>query len=595
MEDIRKKISQGRFLFDGGMGTYFSSLHHTTAGGVERANIDKPILIRAIHEEYLRAGCQAIKTNTFAANRVMYEGDGDLVRRMISAGWKIASEEAGRHGAYVFADIGPVTGLEPDRTAEEYIFVADTFLDLGAENFLFETNENMAGLIEAARHIKSRRPDAYIIVSFALLPEGYTRDGVFGEDLFHEAAGAGCFDAAGFNCVIGVRQMEELLAGIDTGGFTLSVMPNAGYPVVIDNRTYYDSDPEFFGEGLARLAASGASIVGGCCGTTPKHLAAARKALGVDIDAGTAAPVQRGRFEAAESDFYRKLMDGEKVIAVELDPPKDSDVRGFMEGAERIRESGADIITIADCPIARARMDSSMLACIMKRDVGIEALPHLTCRDRNLNATKALLLGLSAEGIRNVLVVTGDPIPTAERDEVKTVYQFNSRKMASFITNLGKKGQTAEFGIFGALNVNALNFDVQLGLAQEKVRNGMCGLLTQPVLSEEAVGNVARAHEVLRKGMGCRLLGGIMPVVSERNARFMNSEINGMHVDDEIVERYAGLGREEAEDEAVKISRYFARKIAPYVDGFYIMTPFNRVGLVCRVIDAVREVQEECE
>ena len=229
-------------------------------------------------------------------------------------------------------------------------------------------------------------------------------------------------------------------------------------------------------------------------------------------------------------------------------------------------------------------MDSSILACKVYREEGIEALPHLTCRDRNLNATQALMLGLYAEGIRNMLLVTGDPVPTAERDEVKTVYQFNSRKFASFASSLASRMFNEDVHFFGALNVNSRNFDMQIKLAKEKINNGMRGFLTQPVLTPAAFENLKRAKEEL----DAYILGGIIPVVSEKNARFMNSEINGINVDDKVIDLYVGKERDEAEDLAVEISTEIARTIAPYVDGYYFMTPFQRTGLIRKILERIR-------
>ena len=257
-----------------------------------------------------------------------------------------------------------------------------------------------------------------------------------------------------------------------------------------------------------------------------------------------------------------------------------------MAGARELMEAGVHAITIADNPIARARMDAGMLAGRVQRSLGLEPIPHMTCRDRNLNAIKSTLLGLSAEGIHNMIVITGDPIPTAERDEVKSVYQFNSRKLTSFIKSLGERGDVAPFHVFGALNVNAKHFPSQLGLAKKKLEAGMTGFFTQPVLSERAKANLRTARDTLP---GALILGGIMPVVSERNARFMESEITGIHVEERIINAYHGLSREEAEELAVQLSLETAKEIEPYIDGYYIITPFARTALVARIVRRIME------
>ena len=280
-----------------------------------------------------------------------------------------------------------------------------------------------------------------------------------------------------------------------------------------------------------------------------------------------------------KQDVSAKFAAGERVIAVELDPPPDDDAAYFFNGVRTLRNAGADWITIADCPVGRPRADSSLLACKVKRDFGMEPLPHIACRDRNLNATKALLLGLAIEGIHHILIVTGDPVPTEKRDEVKSVFNFNSRKLARYIQSLNETLQTP-FQMFGALNVNARNFDRQLEFALEKETCGITGFLTQPVLSPEAMDNLRKARTVLHG----KILGGIFPVVSYRNACFLNNEIAGMRVSEDIIHRYEGLNREEAESLAVEISIDTAREIADFTDGLYLMTPFKRVSLVEKIL-----------
>lgn len=283
----------------------------------------------------------------------------------------------------------------------------------------------------------------------------------------------------------------------------------------------------------------------------------------------------------AESPFFAALRDGRKVIAVELDPPETGHAEKFLRGARELREAGVDAITIADNPVARARMDAAMLAARVHRELGIEPIPHMTCRDRNLNAIKSILLGLSAEGIHNMIAITGDPIPTAERDEVKSVYQFNSRKLSAFIKSLGEHGDVLPFHVFGALNINAKHFPSQIGLAKKKLEAGMTGFFTQPVLSERAKENLRTAREELGDAL---IMGGLMPVVSERNARFMESEIAGIHVEERIINAYHGLDREAAEELAVRLSLEIAHDIEPYIDGYYIITPFSRTPLVARIV-----------
>lgn len=590
---LREYINHNLLLFDGSMGTWFSRKNPMPGMSCEMAALNQPELIAEIHKEYLEAGCRAIKTDTFAANRIQFQGDEELTRQVIRAAWELASAAAAEYEAFVFADIGPIGGLSEDRSVyEEYRFVTDLFLELGAEHFLFETNSDTEGLCEIAAYIREKSPEAYIIVSFAVQADGYSRDGVPAADLFEMMKNCPAADAVGLNCVCGARHLLKLVRELDHEGITLSLMPNAGYPTVINNRTFYEGDPQYFASQLREMAAEGAAILGGCCGTTPLHIERTREALLLPTG-GSSLSLQRQKETvrrepgtmSAESLFWSKLQAGKKVLAVELDSPADADVTRFMRGAWELKGAGADIITIADCPIARARMDSSLLACKIRRELNMDALPHMTCRDRNLNATKALLFGLYAEGIRNVLLITGDPIPTAERDEVKSVYQFNSRKLAAFVTSLAEQSLPTPFHLFGALNVNARNFDVQIRLAKEKIEKGMVGFLTQPVLTEQAFENLQRAREEL----DAYLLGGVIPVVSARNARFMDSEINGINVDPKITELYEGKDRAESERLATEISVEIMHRISLYTDGYYLMTPFGRTGLIARILDEFRK------
>ena len=585
MIDVRAHLARKPLLFDGGMGTYYKAKPGTEC---EQGNLLDPAGVRKVHREYLAAGAEAIKTNTFGLPRMAAARQPDW-QALARAGWKLAAEAAGETGAAVFADLGPAPDTEAAPAGSIYTAVARCFVEQGARNFLFETLSSDAGVLEAVQAVKAQVPDAFVLVSFAVLPDGYTREGMYSKDLVRRMTESGIADAVGFNCVSAPGAMRTLVQQLGSTALPLSVMPNAGYPVVTRTQVKYQGKPEYFAKELARIAAEGVRILGGCCGTTPAHIAALRAALDSLPAVEKAAPaVQVSTPEAptVEKDdaFLRKLNAGQKVIAIELDSPKNADLTGYLDGAKRLQAAGADLLTIADCPIARARMDSSLVACRIHRELGLCTLPHMTCRDRNLNATKALLLGLYAEGVREVLAITGDPIPTAERDEVKNVYQFNSRKLAQYIVSLAGEGREmpSPMTVFGALNLNARNFEVELRRAGEKLENGMSGFLTQPVLSEQAVENLRRTRETL--GERAKILAGIMPVVSQRNAIFMENEVNGIHVAEDIMEAFAGLDREQGEALGLEISLKMARETLPYADGFYLMTPFNRVALMERLI-----------
>ena len=585
--NIKEFLRDNTLLFDGAMGTYFAQLFRGQEANCESANLTHPERVLAIHRAYIQSGVNAIKTNTFGVNHGL-GSISDNMRKIITAGWHIATEaadEAPNH-PFVFADIGPIPPHDQADLAAEYREIVDIFLELGAVNFLFETLAGACSLTEICAYIKKKRSDAFIITSFAVQPDGFTREGASGAALY-AAMQQTAADAVGFNCVSGPYHLKEYVRRLPKGGKYLSVMPNAGYPTVIGSRTFFGSNPTYFGGELAEIAALGAKIVGGCCCTTPEHIAAAAEQLNLRAESVTKLAINE-RVTAAPKPLPNRLLQkaesGRRLLAVELEPPADVNLPQFMAKAKMLADISVDAITIPDCPIGRARMDSSLLACKLHRELSVDVLPHLTCRDRNLNAIKALLLGLSVEGVNNVLIVTGDPIPTAERDEIKSVFNFNSRMLAKYISNLNAIELATPFHICGALNLNALNFDIQLKLAQEKIAGGVQTFLTQPVLSPTAVDNLRRAKQQLP----ARILAGIMPVMSFRNACFMNNEIAGISVCPEICALYEGKTRAEARDLAVRVSAEIAARVATDCDGYYIISPFNRVDVVADIVELVR-------
>lgn len=587
MQDLKTYLAHHPLVFDGGMGTYYKAAPGLAC---EQANTADPDGVLAVHRAYLEAGAQALKTNTFGLTAMAARQEPGW-QALADAGYALAVQAA-QDKAYVFADLGPVPDTEERPAGQVYTEVAERMLDQGAEYFLFETLSSDAGVLEAVQAIRARCPHAFVLVSFAALPDGYTREGLACSQLLQRMQASGLVDAAGLNCISAPGAMAALVQQLGRQGLPLSVMPNAGYPVVARSQVRYQGKPAYFAKTLAALAGRGVRILGGCCGTTPEHIRALTEALEEQPALGPAF-AEPGAVPAAhqpaetEDAFLCKLRSGQPVIAVELDSPKTADLSGYLASARRLQQAGADILTIADCPVARARMDAALVACRVHRELGLCVLPHMTCRDRNLNATKALLLGLAAEGIGEMLAITGDPIPTAERDEVKSVYQFNSRKLAQYILSLaGEGGLPARMTVFGALNLGARNFAVELRRAEEKLACGMTGFLTQPVLSTQALENLRLARQTL--GSRAKLLAGVLPVVSLRNAQFLDSEVNGIQVEPELLQRFAGLDKAAGEALGLEVAFGAAKAALPYADGLYLMTPFQRVGLMETLIARIR-------
>lgn len=578
------KIQNIKFplVFDGAMGTYYPDKSKRVMPECEMANLFDSEVIYEIHKEYVDAGAMAIKTNTFQANTVSLGTDFLVVKNVIEAGLSLAKRAVDKTGTLVFADIGPIPGHD-ENSIDEHKEIIDIFLENGINDFLFETFSEIGTLKELAKYIKEKDEDAFIITSFAVGADGLTRTGEVGEDLLSEAAKSVEIDAVGFNCVSGPLRLREYIEKINLPEKIISIMPNGGYPTVIKNRTYYSANKDYFSNATLQFLEYGVQIIGGCCGTRPEFIREIIERISEYRYTKTRPEKKKhARLETpyTENLFRNKLEHGKKPIVVEFDPPKDLNMKRYMENVKALSNSGADGITIADCPVARVRVDASLTAYKIKNEIGIEPIVHMTCRDRNVNASKALLLGLNLENILNIITITGDPVPTAEKDEVKSVFQFNSTKFATLVSDMNEKVFTNKMNIGGALNLNANKFDLEIKRAQAKEKAGVNVFYTQPVISKTAVENL----KIARKELKSYIMGGVMPIVSYKNALFMNSEASGIRLDDEIIERYKGLEREEASRLAVEITSDFMRQIADYVDGYYIITPFSRVEIVGELI-----------
>lgn len=573
---------QGYYLFDGAFGTYYAALYEDDSP-CELANIKYPGRVTAIHQQYAAAGCNALKTNTFSANLQCLDGGEEELHQIVTQGYRLAKTVADRYHIDVFADIGPIAEQKDLSLFVQYQKIVDMFLAQGAKKFLFETFYNADEIISICAYIKENCPDSTIIVSFALSADGYTRQGISGEKLLDELDACQDIDALGMNCICGPMHLDHLLQRLTPKHHRLSIMPNSGYPTILHNRTYFRDNRIYYAEEMKQIVAHGATIIGGCCGTTPEYIKAIKTALRQTehcVHQSSSDDLEQPSAKTDQDAFHQKIKRGEKIIAVEFDPPNHCDITKFMKNAQFLSEAGIDAITIADCPIARARVDSSLLASKLHREMGLNVIPHMTCRDRNINATKALLYGLAIEGVHNVLVVTGDPIPAEDRKQIKGVFNFNSQILAGFIHDLNQTTFDQPFLICGALNINAVNFHAELEKARHKETQGVAAFMTQPVLSKRALENLKQARQTLQG----KLFGGIIPIVSHRNAIYMNNEISGIDVDEDIIALYEGQDREQASALAVNISCAIADELYDIVDGYYLITPFNRVEIIEQIV-----------
>lgn len=605
-----KQYSQENIvLTDGAMGTYFDEIAKEHALCSEEANLFHRETILQIHRAYIAAGAVLLRSNTFSANQRTFqeirEKHGGMeeytLAKFIEAGYSLAmqaKEEAEQQGKTVFvaADIGPVyadSDRKEEEILEEYYEIVDAFLHLGADIFVMETFPDERDMLKVAQYIRKKKKEVFLIGQFSFVPTGYSRTGFHYKTVIKKAADSQLLDAVGFNCGIGAAHMEKFLAEyLRTCAWPenvlLTALPNCGYPQIIRGRVVYSESVDYFGQKVLRLPELGVGILGGCCGTTPEYIEEIcrrlkRKEKHIVIRMPEKKQGKEKKPQPVRNSFREKMEKGEPVIAVELDPPFDPMTEKMMDGARMLMGGTADILTIADSPLARSRADSLLTAVKIQKETGIPVMPHLSCRDRNRIAIRSGVLGAYIHDIRNMLIVTGDPVGREERAFTRSVFDFNSIKLMEFMESLNEElfhGDTWYYG--GALNQNAARKDKIAERMKRKIDAGCQYFLTQPVYAEEEIEKL----DWLREQTGAKILIGVMPLVSYRNALFIKNEMPGIHVPDQILARYSPEGnREEWEETAVEISRKIMEAGKDTGAGYYLMTPFHRVSLIKKIIE----------
>lgn len=588
---IREYLKDNLLITDGAMGTYYDQITGNYDSLPEFANLREPEIIEQIHAEYIAAGAKLIRTNTFSANCFSMNINRTVLREILTAGVQIAEKAAQGKGVFVAASVGPIpemvdkTELDKSRILAEYQFIADVLLAAGTKIFIFETFSGIEYLKEITQYIKVKDNSTFLLAQFATTPEGFTRNGIRNERIVAEMKQLDSLDGYGFNCGVGPTHLHNALKNINFSGDIVSVMPNAGYPEIVNERTLYIQNPDYFAHKMNDIRKLGVKIVGGCCGTTPVHIQ--KMADIIRHNPVEYLPSRNIEVEPAvlsekrKNGFFDKLTQGQFVVAVELDPPFNANSAKILQNARICKDNGIDIITIADSPMGRARVDSVAIAAKISREVGIDVLPHLCCRDKNLNGLKSGLLAAYMEGIRNILAVTGDPILNSDKKDIKSVFNLNSLKLIEMIRTMNQDVFAEDpFHVGGALNVNAVKSEVELARMSRKQENGATFFLTQPVFSEKAIESISQA----KNKENVKILGGIMPLVSYKNAQFLNNEMPGIQVPEKIIHRFdENMDRQTAEDMGIELAVEIAEKLRPHVDGFYFITPFNRIEMIMKI------------
>lgn len=623
-EQLREELQRNILLMDGAMGTYYSHLH-PEAGEAELANLKHPEWIQEIHKKYIDAGAQMIRTNTFAVNHGLFlpeqleEVITAAVENARSAICKAGCRAAGmstskknqantdgtqqlqttdreKQDIYIAGSIGPIR-MEKDMQQEEifaeYKEICQAMYAQNIRIFMLETFSDVELAKKLAEFIKGMDRDVFVQAHFSVNRMGYTLYGQSVERVVREMEECSDIDGVGFNCGIGAAHMNKQLAKLAfSKDIVLGVLPNAGYEQGLQGRQFLLDNPGYYAQTMEQILSKGVNLIGGCCGTTPAHINALSKVL-----KDRTQPVQKNMVSLTKSRncqrednaFISKLKNKEKVYVVEIDSPFDGDGSKFLEGARQLRDNAVDLVTISDSPMARPRAEAFSMGIYIGRETGIDVMPHVCCRDRNLIGLRSAMLGAHINGIREVLIITGDPVGRDDRNTITSVFDVNSIRLMEYVKNMNEEIFPEEpFYYGGALNYAGVNIDAIEMRMRKKMEAGCSFFLTQPVYSDA---DIQRVRE-LKERTEAKIILGLMPLVSYKNAMFMKNEMPGIDVPDEVAACYSpDMSREAAEETAISVCVEIGEKVRKFADGYYLMTPFNRVGLVNRIIDKLRQCE----
>ena len=593
---LLERLTRGPLLADGAMGTQLYA-RGITSGPLELANLERPDDVRSVHLEYLSAGSELLETNTFGANasRLAAHGMARRVAELNRAGVALAKEAARLHGQQVWiaGAMGPLApeqlGLEAlGAGAAQQIFAeqAAALAEAGADLLILETFGSLAQLRLAVAAAKSAA-GLPVIAQLTFNDDGLTRDGDAPEDA---AAALSAEDviAIGANCSVGPyaagRALERMAEASD---LPLSWQPNAGLPTYEERRLRYTASPAYFADLAREAVRSGAAVLGGCCGTTPEHVAAMRDAVRGVAPARTQSTPRRPARPAAKPEalpptsLASRLERGEFVVTVELSPPRGFDIGPALD---KLRSSAGlvDAVNVSDNPLAQGRMSALATSSLVQSRLGVETIMHLAIRHRNLLALHSDLLGAHALGVRNVFTVMGDAPLTGDYPSATAVSDVTAsgliRLIAGFNQGVDANGRELDsptsFFIGAALNMNAPDLSRELRVLERKVEAGAHFLLTQPVYSAESVARV----ESLLGGFPLPVIMGVLPLRSVRHARFLHNEAPGIEIPPGVMERMERAG--DAAAEGIAIAQELLMAAAGRVSGAYFMPPFERYSIV---------------
>jgi homocysteine S-methyltransferase len=616
MRDFRELIADGRpHLFDGATGTMLYARGVYINRSYDELNLTQPDLVSELHRAYLRAGAEVLETNSYGANRLKLTRHGleEQTRAINSRAAELARGVA-RDRACVAGAMGPLgVRIEPygptstDEACSLFREQAEGLLEGGVDLFVLETFSDLLEVQQALRAIRDLC-SLPVVAQMVIGPDGRTPFGTEVE-LLAARLGAWGADVVGLNCSVGPHEMlaavERMRGATDR---PLCIQPNAGLPREVDGRTMYMASPEYMAKYAARLVRRGARFVGGCCGTTPEHvarMAGAVRALrsGESHAPRVTAEEQRSPEReppplAERSGWGAGLAAGRFVTSVEIVPPRGTDPAAMLAGVRLLREAGVDAVNVPDGPRAQSRMGVLATSLLIQQQVGIEAVVHYACRDRNLLGMLSDLLGAQALGLRNLLLITGDPPKMGPYPDATAVFDIDAIGLTNLVHRLNRGldpggnalDQGTSFVIGVGVNPGAEDLEHEMRRFAWKVEAGAEYAITQPVFDP---GQLERFLERIdREGIRIPIVAGIWPLVSARNAEFLANEVPGVVLPPELLERMrraSARGKEEAVGEGIRIAREMLAQVRPVIQGVQVSAPFGRVPLALEVFGALRE------
>lgn len=608
MQNIISKMTETPLIFDGAMGTVIYEKGVFINACYDELNLTNPDLIKSIHQEYIDAGCDVILTNTFGANSFKLEKYG-LANKIYDINFMGAKNaiEVAKEDVYVLGSVGSclpqgsfLTEENKGSLKESYKLQIQGLKDGGVDGIILETFSNFEEIELAAQIVKEY--DLPLIVSLACKKEKETLNGLNIKEAIKRLDKNPNVDAIGMNCIVGPHAMLSLIEDvINLTSKPFVVEPNAGYPQNVDGRMIYMSTPEYFATYAQNFIRLGVSGVGGCCGTTPKHinevaktvkaLTGVKKHLKIDKVETVASVEINVTPKEEKSNFAKKLFSGEKVVTMEITPPRSVILDSLLDKVKQCKETGIDAINIPDGPRASSRISSLVTAIMIEREVGIETILHYCCRDRNLIGMQSDLLGGYAAGLKNYLIVTGDPPKLGDYPQATAVFDINAVGLTKVVHNLNHGYDIAgnlinpptSILIGVGANPCAIDIDEELKHLLNKYNAGAEYAITQPVFAPEAL--LSFIEQADKMGINLPIVAGIWPLVSLKNALFLKNEVPGVYVPDSIITKMEkAKTKEDALNYGIEIAHDIKEKINSYVSGYQISAPFGKVDIALKVV-----------